>query len=190
MISSVFPFTFHSVLLTLAATSNASSSPKAASESWRFHMRTPLVNVEITMHVNDTTATTPPRSSGVFRYGGGSRPAISWNGCSGRLEWRVRKDSAFFRSAIVRALHRTKAQANEGSTLQDCSFLGELISQASGHEMTRKAFLPSDRGYISSRNQSASSSSMLRISVLDSCTINVLPSLQEYTTSRSFRTGI
>lgn len=48
---------------------------------------------------------------------------------------RVMKDSAFFRSAIVRALHRTKAKANEGSTLQDYSFIGELIPQVS-----RKAF--------------------------------------------------
>ena len=32
-----------------------------------FHIRTLLVKVEITIHVKDTTATTPPRSSGVLR---------------------------------------------------------------------------------------------------------------------------
>lgn len=93
------------------------------------------------MHVNDTTATTPPRSSGVFRNGGGSRPAISWDRYSGRLEWRVRKDSAFFRSTIVCALHRTKTETSRYGALQDYSSINKPIPQLSGHEMTKKGFL-------------------------------------------------
>ena len=90
------------------------------------------------MHVKDTTATTPPRSSGVFRNGGGSRPAISWGWHSGRLGCLVKKDSAFFRFTILCTLHRTKTETSKYGTLQDYLFINGLILQLSGHEMTRK----------------------------------------------------